>query len=259
MNLRRSAGLMLFPLLLTAAACGKGGSDDAADRPTGRVSSYVALPARLPAPGVLVLHSWWGLVPDMKAYADRLADAGYVALAPDLYGDGSTASTVAEATALVAGHDDALLADRALAALNELLSRDDVTGAKAAVVGFSLGGGAAATLATQSAPTRVAALVIYYDARPALPWARLHAPLLSHYAATDAYTDPADVSGLQAALKTSSADSRSYVYRGTRHWFAEPSRPEYRRPQAALALHRTIRLLATQLPTPGLRPPGGGA
>ncbi len=34
--------------------------------------------------GVLVLHSWWGLTPFFRRLCDRLAEVGYVALAPDL-------------------------------------------------------------------------------------------------------------------------------------------------------------------------------
>ncbi len=46
---------------------------------------YLALPATGSGPGVLVLQEWWGLVPQIKRVCDRLADEGFVALAPDLY------------------------------------------------------------------------------------------------------------------------------------------------------------------------------
>jgi carboxymethylenebutenolidase len=48
---------------------------------------------------VLVLHAWWGLNPFVKSVCDRLAQAGFVALAPDLY-HGATASTIEEAKKL---------------------------------------------------------------------------------------------------------------------------------------------------------------
>ena len=46
---------------------------------------YLALPATGSGPGVLVLQEWWGLVPQIKRVCDRLADEGFVALAPDLF------------------------------------------------------------------------------------------------------------------------------------------------------------------------------
>ena len=68
------------------------------ERETNR--SYLAVPAAGSGPGVLVLHAWWGLTPFITGLCDRLAEAGFVALAPDLF-DGRTAATPAEAEALV--------------------------------------------------------------------------------------------------------------------------------------------------------------
>ena len=48
-------------------------------------SGYLATPEGGQGPGVLVIQEWWGLVPHIKDVADRLAAAGFVALAPDLY------------------------------------------------------------------------------------------------------------------------------------------------------------------------------
>ncbi|RYG28322.1 dienelactone hydrolase family protein, partial [bacterium] len=43
---------------------------------------YLAEPKNGPGQGVLVLHPWWGLNEDVKAFCNRLADAGFVAFAP---------------------------------------------------------------------------------------------------------------------------------------------------------------------------------
>src|SRR6266481_424713 len=48
-------------------------------------SGYLAKPASGSGPGVLVIQEWWGLDASLKEMADRLAAAGFVALAPDLY------------------------------------------------------------------------------------------------------------------------------------------------------------------------------
>jgi len=62
-------------------------------------SAYVAAPAGRARATIAVLHPWWGLTPVMTGVCDDLAELGYVAVAPDLYG-GDLASTAAEATAL---------------------------------------------------------------------------------------------------------------------------------------------------------------
>ena len=46
--------------------------------------AYVRVPDGARA-GVVVLHAWWGLNDDVLAYADRLADAGFAVVAPDMF------------------------------------------------------------------------------------------------------------------------------------------------------------------------------
>src|SRR5579871_5800090 len=56
------------------------------------ISAYLAVPEKGSGPGVVVLHAWWGLTDIFKQVCDRLAQAGFVALAPDLYHGKTTAS-----------------------------------------------------------------------------------------------------------------------------------------------------------------------
>ena len=48
------------------------------------VAAYVAQPAEQARAGLLVIHEIWGLVDHIKDVADRFAEQGYLALAPDL-------------------------------------------------------------------------------------------------------------------------------------------------------------------------------
>ncbi|MCB0036749.1 MAG: dienelactone hydrolase family protein, partial [Anaerolineales bacterium] len=56
-------------------------------KPNGKeTSGYVAVPADgQQGPGVVVIQEWWGLENHIKSVADRFAEAGFVAIAPDLY------------------------------------------------------------------------------------------------------------------------------------------------------------------------------
>lgn len=47
--------------------------------------AYFSIPETSPKGGVVVLHDMWGLTDRVKAVVDRLADAGYIAVAPDLF------------------------------------------------------------------------------------------------------------------------------------------------------------------------------
>ena len=88
-------------------------------------NGYLAVPDRGSGPGVLVLHAWWGLTPVFTEVCDRLAAAGFVALAPGLFPSGATAATIAEAETLRDAHDEAAAEGEALvrAAAEQLLAR----------------------------------------------------------------------------------------------------------------------------------------
>src|SRR5947208_16098723 len=65
-------------------------------------SGYLAVPASGGGPGLLVVQEWWGLVPQIKRTAHRLAEEGFVALAPDLYrGDYAEHTEIDKANALM--------------------------------------------------------------------------------------------------------------------------------------------------------------
>ena len=52
----------------------------------GACSAYVSLPEQPEGRGVLVIHEALGLTADIRSISDRFAKAGYVALAPRLFG-----------------------------------------------------------------------------------------------------------------------------------------------------------------------------
>src|SRR5215208_3552084 len=91
---------------------------------------YLAMPESGTGPGVLVLHAWWGLTEVFTDVCDRLAVAGYVALAPDLYANGETTDSIAEAEQLVSAHDRAPGETKEVlrAAVDYLLASPAVTG-----------------------------------------------------------------------------------------------------------------------------------
>ena len=141
-------------------------STTAGVRPHMMPPHYIAIPKSGNGPGVLVLHSWWGLNAFFRGLCDRLARAGFVALAPDLY-DGKVATSVDAAKRL----RTAATATRRvpaykmlMAAINFLSQHEAVTSPRVALVGFSMGGHWALWLA-QRPELPIASTVIYYAAR----------------------------------------------------------------------------------------------
>ncbi|HET6551123.1 MAG TPA: dienelactone hydrolase family protein [Solirubrobacter sp.] len=92
-----------------------------------------------PWPGVVVLHEAFGLNDDIREHAARLAAAGYLALAPDLFhGRGMRRCLLAAFRALRDGRGRPF--EDIEAVRRSLAGRDDCTG-RVGVIGFCMGGG----------------------------------------------------------------------------------------------------------------------
>jgi carboxymethylenebutenolidase len=185
---------------------------------------------------VLVLHAWWGLNDDVIAYADRLVDAGFAVLAPDMF-RGEVATTPEDAERLSQEGDAGIAGDVAWAAIDRL-GEALGPGAPIAVLGWSFG--AAYAIWAPSVRDRAKATVAYYGTYTDTFIAEARAPLLGHFAETDPFTSEDEIRELEEAYRKAGRDITTYRYPGTGHWFAEPSRPEYRADAADLAFERTV-------------------
>src|SRR5947209_6775178 len=102
-----------------------------------------------PHPGVVVLHESFGLNDDMRRIAARFADAGYVAIAPDLYSHGTRIVCLSRVIVdMVSGHLGREVADID-ATRSALASRQEVDETRIAVAGFCQGGGFALIAGTR--------------------------------------------------------------------------------------------------------------
>ena len=208
--------------------------------------AYLALPESRSAPGVLVLHAWWGLTPVFTDVCDRLAAAGYLALAPSLYPDGATAATIAEAEALRDTFDEAAVVPPVVrTAAEQVRALSKVTGGPVGVIGFSMGAYWALDL-SQRWPDDVPAVVIFYGTDDAT-YDTARAAYLGHFAENDPYESLEAVSALEENIRKAGREVSFYVYPGTHHWFVEPNRPEYDPAAAELAWERTLTFLREQL------------
>ncbi len=195
------------------------------------------------APGVVVLHAWWGLNDDVIAYADRLAASGFRVVAPDMF-DGRVATTIEEAEGLSQAGDE-VAQDIVLAAVDELVKRVGPDG-RLAALGFSFG--AAYAIWAPSERERLAASVAYYGSYTGEFLARSKAPLLGHFAEHDQFEPEENVQALEQGLREAEREVEIHRYPGTGHWFAEPSRPDaYNRDAAELAFERTVAFLNRHL------------
>ena len=214
-------------------------------------SGYLAVPEHGSGPGVVVLHAWWGLTEPFRQVCDRLAQAGFVALAPDLY-QGKTATTVEEAQALASAlnQEEKRVRGDIAGAVQFLRQRDTTHQAgghgKLAFIGFSLGGAYALDTSVNLAE-EVAAVVIFYATYTGPDYSRAKAAYLGHFAQDDPFEPPESIVEMEQALKAAGKQATFSTYPGTKHWFFEENRPEYDAGAARLAWERTIQFLHERL------------
>lgn len=221
-------GLLAFSLASLGASV---------DKPAG----YLAEPKSGHGRCVLVLHPWWGLNGDVKAYCDRLAAEGFVAFAPDLF-HGKVVTTPAEAEALVQAYEPKheLLEAQIADATKFLVQKTG--GRKIAVVGFSFGAYYALHL-SNAEPTMVGTTVVYYGTGQQ-EFGASKSSYLGHFAEHDDFEPKAAVEGLTKLLESAGRPETIYTYPGTGHWFAEPSvKSAYDKASAELAWERTLAFL----------------
>lgn len=150
------------------------------------------------APGVVLVHEWWGLNEVTKASAEELGKLGYRALAVDLYAGRVTADR-AEAAKLMGGLDKKL----ALAKIDAAVRHLAAGGRRVGTIGWCMGGGLSLRAAL-SQPDLVAAAVIFYGETvedPAL-LATLRGPVLGVFAERDGWITRAMADRFESALTT---------------------------------------------------------
>jgi carboxymethylenebutenolidase len=179
-------------------------------RPDGQsVQGYLAEPANaVGAPAVVVIQEWWGMNDQIRGVADRLAQAGYVALVPDLYRGKSTVEAE-EAHHLMTGLNfgDAASQD-VRGAVQYLKARS----AKVGVTGFCMGG--ALTLLAMGLVPEADAGVVWYGCPPLeyIDATKIKAPMLGHWATQDDFFPIATVDQLEEKLRTGGVNFEFHRY-----------------------------------------------
>jgi carboxymethylenebutenolidase len=217
-------------------------------RPDGQtLNGYLAEPAdNTHAPGIVVIQEWWGLDDEIKAVADRFAQAGYRALVPDLY-RGKLALEANEAEHLMG---DLNFGDAAGQDIRGAVQYLKATGSsKVAVTGFCMGG-ALTVLSACNVPELDGAIVWYGN--PPLEYVNADAitkPMLGHWALHDEFFPIAGVDLLEEKLKQAGINYEFHRY-DTKHAFANPKADarglaplKYSAEAAKLAWERTLNFL----------------
>jgi carboxymethylenebutenolidase len=214
----------------------------------GVADSYLARPDDgRPHPGVLLLVDAFGLRPQIEAMADRIAAAGYVVLAPNVFYRTGRAPVVPldglddpERRGEVIGRvmplmreltTERIVADGA-AYLGKL--QDEADGGEVAITGYCMGGRLGWRIAA-AYPDRVAGLGCFHtgglvtddDESPHLSAAELDAELYLGFADHDRSATPEQIAAVEGALRAADKEFRAEVYAGAEHGYTMADTPAY--------------------------------
>ncbi|MBL1078224.1 dienelactone hydrolase family protein [Nocardia sp. 2] len=184
--------------------------------PDGAIDAFEETPrGDGPWPGVIVLHDITGVGADTRRVARKIADRGYLALAPDLFSRGRVRCVPTVLRDVMANR--AGVTTRDIHAAREYLAADERCTGKVAVVGFCLGGGFALLVAPQGFD---AAAPFYPSGRGNYEQIlRGACPVVASYGALD----PINVGRgpkLERVLNGYGIDNDVKVYPGVTHGFA---------------------------------------
>ena len=245
-QLRLAVGMACWVLLLAASVLAKPVKTETVSYPSGSetVSAYLAVPDSAgPHPALVVIHEWWGLNDWVKEQAQKFAEHGYVALAPDLY-RGKVANDPNMAHELSRGLSQDQGVRDLKAAFDYLASRPDVRHDKIGSVGWCMGGGYSLQLAVNE--PKLAACVVNYGSMPTDKEAieRIQAPVLGNFGAEDHGITPAAVQAFEGSMKAAGKSVDVKEYDGAGHAFENPNnKAGYREAAAADAWTRTMAFL----------------
>ncbi|MGE5186188.1 MAG: dienelactone hydrolase family protein [Acidobacteriota bacterium] len=232
----------------------------------GPMDAYLAAPDGAgPFPGVVVMQEAFGVNAYVRSVCERLADVGYVALAPELFHRHGTHVEVSyehmpRVMELLSGLTNAQLEEDVGSAVAGLRARPEVDPERLGVVGFCMGGFASVLTGLTTA---VRAVVAFYPGglvrvRPHLQLTplvdRLHelrAATQIHFGGDDAGIPPEDVEAVRLALGKSKARHDVHVWPGAKHGFHSDDRTPVYNPKAAEdAWHATLHWFGTVLRSP---------
>jgi carboxymethylenebutenolidase len=223
--------------------------------PDGDLDAHVVLPESGSGPGIVVLQEIFGVGGYIKEAAERLAGIGYVALAPDLYwriepgiAIDHTEEGLGQAFQTAQRFDHALAVKDSIVALVALRGLPEVTGGRAGVLGFCLGGTLAFEVAIDADPD---VAVCYYGSGIAGlldQTDRIRCPVLFHYGGQDQYI-PLEHAERVAECAASTDAMECHIHRDAGHAFDNHDAPMFHQPEpAAQAWEITRKFLARTLP-----------
>lgn len=221
--------LLLFSSSALAAVIGKDVSYKAGDTVMKGFLAYDDAVAGKRA-GVLVVPEWWGANDYPRKRARMLAEAGYVALVVDMYGEGQVTDNPKDAGALAGNvNKNPQLAYARVDAAREFLDRQpNVKKGETAALGYCFGGGVVLNVVRAGMPLKSA--VSYHGVLAtdiAVKPGDIKAKLRVFHGEADPIVPPEQVEAFKTEMDNAKADYMFVSYPGVKHTFTNREADSY--------------------------------
>lgn len=207
---------------------------------SGVVPAFLAVPAgEGPHSAVIVVHEVFGLNSDIRRIARRFANAGYAALAPDLFAHGLPQLCVFRvlAQALRSNTGGSAVHDLR-GAIDFLHRRPDIDAKRIGAIGFCMGGGLTLLFASNDQQVRAASVFYGMPPKPIDMLARA-CPVVGSYGADDPVIKSDTVQRIERTLTNANIPNDIKIYADAGHGFFNDGR-RHREPQSQDAWQRTL-------------------
>jgi dienelactone hydrolase len=183
-----------------------------------------------PRPGVLVVHEWWGLNDYIRERAKQVAQMGYVAFAPDMYGEGKTTRDPKEAAAWSGDvRKSGAIVPRAKAGLDVLRQQSQVDGKRLGAMGFCFGGSTVLGLAYSGEDLK-GTVLFHGSLFPPEPGAQIKSPIVILHGEKDSFIKPETITQVKDALEAAKVDYYMVTYANAVHAFTNPDADSFKIP-----------------------------
>jgi dienelactone hydrolase len=183
-----------------------------------------------PRPGVLVVHEWWGLNDYIRDRTRQVAQMGYVAFAPDMYGEGKTTRDPKEAGAWSGDvRKSGELVPRAKAGLDILRKQKGVDGQRLGAMGFCFGGSTVLALAYSGEPLK-GTVLFHGSLFPPEQGAQIKSPIVILHGEKDTFIKPETITQVKDALEAGKVDYYMVTYANAVHAFTNPDADSFKIP-----------------------------
>lgn len=208
-----------------------------------------------PFPAIVIAQHQGGVDEFVQSMTRKLAGAGYMAAAPELYHRDGAECADDPKTRSMRLRDRNVIADMN-AAIAFLQRHSDVAPGRVGIIGFCMGGRIVYLMAAANHDLKAA--VVYYGGNIFRPWGRdtpspfertaeIHCPLLGHFGADDKNPSPQDVQKLDAELSEHNKFHQFYSYENAGHAFMDHTKESYRRHAEEASWPRTLEFLKAHL------------